>query len=155
MSPPSISSRVQSGLAGAAVSPDNEKPGLLNRNRYILVIPKSAATYRLMWSNEPLHLCRYNASRVAPILLSVFSKVCFPPSCVCMCLLDSYSPDSLTSVICKLLERLIKYHMVDFLVWEKLLNPKTIKCQHGFLKTRSSLTNMLCVLEDKREISSK
>ena len=36
---------------------------------------------------------------------------------------------SLTSVICKLLERLIKDHLVDFLVKNKLINPS----QHGFL----------------------
>ena len=51
---------------------------------------------------------------------------------------------NLTSVICKLLERLIKDHMVDFLVKHKLLNSS----QHGFLKTRSSLTTMLCFLEE-------
>ena len=53
-------------------------------------------------------------------------------------------PVSLTSVICKLLERLIKDHMVDFLVRHKLLNSS----QHGFLKSRSCLTNMLCFLEE-------
>ena len=49
---------------------------------------------------------------------------------------EDYRPVSLTSVICKLLERLIKDHMVDFLVRHKLLNPY----QHGFLKARSRLT---------------
>ena len=57
---------------------------------------------------------------------------------------ENYRPVSLTSVICKLLERLIKDHMVDFLVKHKLLN----SCQHGFLKARSCLTNMLCFLEE-------
>ena len=47
-------------------------------------------------------------------------------------------------MICKLLERLIKDHMVDFLVRHKLL----ISSQHGFLKTRSCLTNMLCFFEE-------
>ena len=49
-------------------------------------------------------------------------------------------------MICKLLERLIKDHLVDFLVKNKLINP----FQHGFLKARSCLTNMnmLCFLED-------
>ena len=51
---------------------------------------------------------------------------------------------SLTSVICKLLERLIKDHMVDFLVKHQLLNSS----QHGFLKARSCLTNMFCFLEE-------
>ena len=35
---------------------------------------------------------------------------------------ENYRPVSLTSVICKLLKRLIKDHMVDFLVRHKLLN---------------------------------
>ena len=35
---------------------------------------------------------------------------------------DNYRPVSLTSVNCKLLERLIKYYMVDFLVRHDLLN---------------------------------
>ena len=51
---------------------------------------------------------------------------------------------SLTSVICKLLERLIHDHMVEFLVRHKLLNPS----QHGCLKARSCLTNMLCFFEE-------
>ena len=42
---------------------------------------------------------------------------------------ENYRPVSLTSVICKLLERLIKDHLVDFLVKNKLINPS----QHGFL----------------------
>ena len=57
---------------------------------------------------------------------------------------ENYRPVSLTSVICKLLERLIKDHMVDFLVKHKLLNSS----QYGFLKARSCLTNMLCFLEE-------
>ena len=47
-------------------------------------------------------------------------------------------------MICKLLERLIKNHMVDFLVKYKLLNSS----QHGFLKARSCFTNMLCFLDE-------
>ena len=57
---------------------------------------------------------------------------------------ENYRPVSLTSVICKLLERLIKDHMVEFLGKHKLLNSS----QHGFLKARSCLTNMLCFLEE-------
>ena len=57
---------------------------------------------------------------------------------------ENYRPVSLTSVICKLLERLIKDHMVEFLVKHKLLNSS----QHGFLKARSCLTNILCFLEE-------
>ena len=51
---------------------------------------------------------------------------------------------SFKSVICKLLEKLIKHHLVDFLVKNELINPS----QHGILKGRSCLTNMSCFLED-------
>ena len=51
---------------------------------------------------------------------------------------------SLTSVICKRLEKLMKYHLVDVLFINDLINPS----QHGLLKARSCLTNMLCFLED-------
>ncbi len=57
---------------------------------------------------------------------------------------ESDRPANLTSVICKLLERLIKDHLVNFLVKNKLINPS----QHGFFKAWSCLTNMLCFLED-------
>ena len=56
----------------------------------------------------------------------------------------NYWPVSLTSVICKLLETIIRDHMMDFLVKHKLINPS----QHGFLKARSCLTNWLCIFEE-------
>ena len=57
---------------------------------------------------------------------------------------EHYRPVSLTSVVCKLLETLIRDHMVEFLVKHKLINTS----QHGFLKARSCLTNLLCFLEE-------
>ena len=55
-----------------------------------------------------------------------------------------YRPVSLTSVIGKLLETIIMDHMMDFLVKHKLINSS----QHGFLKSRSCLTNLLCFFEE-------
>ena len=52
----------------------------------------------------------------------------------------NYRPVSLTSVICKVLETIIKDHMMDFLIKHKLINSS----QHGFLKARSCRTNLLC-----------
>ena len=52
---------------------------------------------------------------------------------------EHYRPVSLTSVVCKLLETLIRDHMVEFLVKHQLINTS----QHGFLKARSCLTNLL------------
>ena len=56
----------------------------------------------------------------------------------------NYRPVSLTSVICKLLETMIRDDMRDFLVKHKLINTS----QHGFLKARSCLTNLLCFFEE-------
>ena len=53
-------------------------------------------------------------------------------------------PVSLTSVVCKLLETLIRDHMVEFLVKHKLINTS----EHRFLKARSCLTNLLSFLEE-------
>ena len=49
---------------------------------------------------------------------------------------ENYRPVS----YCKLLNTLIRYHMVEFFVKHKLINIS----QHGFLKARSCLTNLLC-----------
>ena len=54
----------------------------------------------------------------------------------------NYRPVSLISAICKLLETIIRDHMMD--IKHKLINPS----QHGFLKAKSCLTNMLCFFEE-------
>ena len=56
----------------------------------------------------------------------------------------NYIPVSLTSLVCKLLETLIRDHMVEFIIKHKLINTS----QHGFLKARSCLANLLCFLEE-------
>ena len=56
----------------------------------------------------------------------------------------NYRPVSLTSVICKVLETIIRDHMMDFLIKHKLINTS----HHGFLKARSCLTNWFCFLEE-------
>ena len=52
---------------------------------------------------------------------------------------ENYRPVSLTSVISKLLESILRDHIVEFLGEHKLLSDT----QHGFLKGRSCLTNLL------------
>ena len=56
----------------------------------------------------------------------------------------NYRPLSLTSVVCKLLETLIRDHVVEFLVKHNLINTS----QHGFLKVEVCLTNLLCFFEE-------
>ena len=52
---------------------------------------------------------------------------------------ENYRPVSLISVVGKLLETLIRDHMVEFLVKHKIINTS----QYGFLKARSCLTNFV------------
>ena len=52
---------------------------------------------------------------------------------------ENYRPVSLTSVACRILERVIKENVVSFLDRYKLV----LKSQHGFTKNRSCLTNLL------------
>ena len=55
----------------------------------------------------------------------------------------NYRPVSLTSVPCKVLESIMKYVMVDYLESTGFYN----HCQHGFVKGRPTLTNLLETLE--------
>jgi hypothetical protein len=56
---------------------------------------------------------------------------------------ENYRPISLTSILGKMLESIIKDHIVQHLDKFKLL----IDCQHGFHKSRSCLTNLLAYME--------
>ena len=60
------------------------------------------------------------------------------------CLAKNYRPVSLTSVICKLLESLIKPHLLDFVLTNMYIQPD----QHGFIPHRSCVTNLLETLDD-------
>ena len=59
---------------------------------------------------------------------------------------EKYRSVSLTSVVCKLLETLIRTHMMEFLVKHKLISTS----QHWFLKAKSCLTNLLFFEEIKK-----
>ena len=56
----------------------------------------------------------------------------------------NYRPVSLTSVVCKVMESIIRDDMVILLEEEGLFNPS----QHGFMKKRSCLTNLLECFEE-------
>lgn len=55
----------------------------------------------------------------------------------------NYRPVSLTSVPSKILERILRDSIADYLLTEGLLNPD----QHGFVKGRSCLSNLLLALD--------
>ena len=55
----------------------------------------------------------------------------------------NYRPISLTCILCKIMEGVVRDAMVEFLLANKLICPS----QHGFLPGRSTLTNLLEYLE--------
>ena len=55
----------------------------------------------------------------------------------------NYRPVSLTSVICKTLERIIRDHLIDHIDKNKLFSDK----QYGFIKGRSTTLQLLEVLD--------
>ena len=57
---------------------------------------------------------------------------------------ENYRPISLTSVVCKLMEKLIKQVILDYLLENDLLSKK----QHGFISGRSTVTQLLRYLDD-------
>ena len=59
----------------------------------------------------------------------------------------NYRPVSLTSVVCKILEKIIREVIVNHLSSHNLLSD----CQFGFMKHRSTITQLLSVLEDWTE----
>src|ERR1043165_6778101 len=54
-------------------------------------------------------------------------------------LVENYRPISLTCIICKVFETVVKLSMEDYLVKHNLLSP----AQHGFVKKHSTCTNLL------------
>ena len=57
---------------------------------------------------------------------------------------SNYRPVSLTSIVGKILERLIKDHMDEFLLEKNYLSSR----QHGFMKDRSCQTNLISFYEE-------
>lgn len=60
------------------------------------------------------------------------------------CEVKNYRPISLTSIICKIMEKIIKDKIVKHLTNNKIISPN----QHGFLQGRSCITNLLEMLDE-------
>ena len=57
---------------------------------------------------------------------------------------NNYRPISLTSIVCKVFESVIKDNLMDFLLKNNLLS----NAQHGFLPNKSCVTNLLTMLDN-------
>ena len=59
-------------------------------------------------------------------------------------LFENYRPISITSIVCKLMESIIRDNVLDHMVNNNLLS----KNQHGFVPLRNCMTNLLLCMED-------
>ena len=58
-------------------------------------------------------------------------------------LAENYRPISLTSIVCRMVEKIVKHQIMEHLIREDLLS----KRQHGFINKRSTVTQLLCFLD--------
>ena len=58
-------------------------------------------------------------------------------------LAENYRPISLTSIVCRMMEKIVKHQIMEHLIREDLLS----KRQHGFIIKRSTVTQLLCYLD--------
>eukprot|EP00111_Clytia_hemisphaerica_P006906 TCONS_00020010-protein len=63
----------------------------------------------------------------------------------------NYRPVSLTSVVCKLMETMIRKHITEHLISEKLLSNK----QYGFINKRSTVTQLISFIDMCCESTAK
>ena len=61
---------------------------------------------------------------------------------------SNYWPISLTSIVCKLFESIIRDHIVQYFIVNNLFSSK----QYGFIKGRSTVSQLLIILDDWTEM---
>ena len=60
----------------------------------------------------------------------------------------NYRPITITPILCRVLERIMKKHLMEHLMANNLIPPE----QHGFVPNKSCLTNLLETLEDIQKL---
>ena len=128
---PSLLSKLRSLKASKAPGPDGIHPAILHECSEILSVPLCIIFEKCLNSNFVPE--DWRVANVTPI----FKKGDRSLPC-------NYRPVSLTSVVCKVMESLIKDYLLKYLLDNGFLNLS----QHGFLPSRSCVTNLLSFLDD-------
>ena len=117
--------------AKASTGPDLLPPILFKHLSHVLILPLTIVfNCVIQFGSVPLS---WKAATVVPIFKKgASSKV------------SNYRPISLTSTCCKVFESIIKDNLLRFIQGRKLIT----HAQHGFLKGRSTCTNLLESLND-------
>ena len=126
-----VCNKLRSLKASKAPGPDGIHPAILRECSDILSVPLCIIFQKCLDSS--FVPADWREANVTPI----FKKGDRSLPC-------NYRPVSLTSVVCKVMESLVKDCVLKFLLDNRLLNLS----QHGFLPNRSCVTNLLSFLED-------
>ena len=126
-----VCKKLKSLKASKAPGPDGIHPAILHECAEILAVPLCIIFQKCLDSNFVPG--DWRVANVTPI----FKKGDRSLPC-------NYRPVSLTSVVCKVMESVIKDCVLNYLLDNGLLNLS----QHGFLPSRSCVTNLLSFLED-------
>ena len=126
-----VAKLLQSIDVNKASGPDNIPPRILKECAMELALPlTNFFNFTLSRGNIPTD---WKVANVVPIFKSGKNN-----------LADNYRPISLTSVVVKMLERLIHKHIMKYLTDFQLLNDN----QHGFRPSRSCVTQLLQLVHE-------
>ena len=94
---------------------------------------------------KPLSIL-FQKSLCEGIVSSRWLEACITPihKKVTKTLVDNYRPVSITSIICKFMESIIRDKIVEHMVHNNLFSDK----QHGFVPLRNCITNLLFCIEN-------
>ena len=126
-----VANKLKSLCADKTPGPDNIHPAVLLKCFDVLSLPLSLIFKKSF--NEGLVPKDWRIANVTPI----FKKGDHSSTC-------NYRPVSLTSVVCRVMESIIKDSIMDHLLENELLNVS----QHGFLPKRSCVSNLLQFVDD-------
>ncbi len=110
--------------------PDNMHPRVLKELRHEISKPLSIIMMKSL--QEGTLPSSWKTAHVTPIFKKGSKSEC-----------GNYRPVSLTSIVCKTLEAIIRDHLNDFISSNNLLST----CQHGFVNGRSCSTQLLQCLD--------
>ena len=130
-----IRKKVLNVRKGSAPGPDNITPRLLHETVDVISIPLAIIFTKSF--NEGVVPEDWKRANITPIFKKG-SKAA----------VGNYRPVSLTSVICKIMESIIKDSILSHIIKNKIIN----ETQHGFMPGKSCLTNLLEYINKLTEI---
>ena len=118
--------------------PDAWHPMLLKNVADLISVPLSKLFQKSL--NEGVVPAEWKEANVTPIHKKGVKNI-----------RGNYRPVSMTSILCKLMESIIRDKIVDYMIRNNLFSKK----QHGFVPSRNCMTNLLACMEKWTELVEK